>query len=361
MLDLSQISRRANQLVLSGVQGLQFGKDVVTVQCTINEVLKFIDIDRSVQRELDTDKVTRIGQYIQYGLGGHDIYLSPLLFSARGKGIYNNSSRQFSLDTGDRMYVLDGQHRIKAFEHIKNRLESMMERGTDEEFNRMYADLTSFPVTIQIFTNLTRDEERQLFTDVNSKAASVHNTLLIMYGDSSKDLYAQMVKDIIDWDKNDLFEAKAKTTRTKLMTAATLYLVCKVLNDGSFHARSASSVTPENFEEYKRRVFDFIQAFQTYSPRNYLDRDRYVIATANVILAIGKYVHDVLEVHPNYAVEVPMRRLRAFDWTHKNREFRKLGIDYNHTTQKYKFNSVGRVVPKLSQLLTSNFNSKEHR
>jgi len=206
VLDISQISRRASQLVLNAVEGNQFGKRVITVHCTVNDVLKFIDTDRSVQRELDPDRVTAIGRYIEYGLDGNNIYFSPLLFSARGRGAFLSESQQYCLSTGERLYVLDGQHRIRAFEQIKNRLESIMERGSTVELERKYELLCNFPITLQVYRDLNKDEERQLFTDVNLKASAVHNTMLIMYGDTSRDLYAQMVHDIWSEDTPGLYE-----------------------------------------------------------------------------------------------------------------------------------------------------------
>jgi len=359
MLDLSSIRRRSNQLVLNAIEGIQFGKIVVTIQCTANDILKFIDVDRTVQRELDSDKVTGIGRYIEYGLNGHSIYFSPLLLSARGKGNYVPDARQFCLATGERLFVLDGQHRIRAFEQIKNRLESLLERAYSKELEDKYNSLCNFPITLQVYKDLDKTEERQLFTDVNLKASVVHNTMLIMYGDVGKDLYAKMVHEIIAQDTNEIFEVRARSTKTKLMTASTLYQLCRLLNEGHLHITLTSTLTTSNFDKYKERVLSFVDSFVSIAGKNYLDRDRYVIAMPNVILALGKYVHDAMKDSSKWSMPSLMKRVQGFDWTHRNREFRKLGIDYNHNTQKYKFNAIGRVVPNLADIFLGDLKRKE--
>lgn len=60
-MDLTEISRKSgNFITLKGVSGKQFNNEVISIQCTANEVLKFLDIDRSVQREADERKISSI-------------------------------------------------------------------------------------------------------------------------------------------------------------------------------------------------------------------------------------------------------------------------------------------------------------
>ena len=151
-------------LTFNAVKGRQFNQSVISIQCSVDQVLKFIEIDREVQRDIIEYHVTDIQKYIQYGLDGNDIYFPPLIFSSRGKGNYDEKEYKFNLNFDDKLIVLDGQHRIKAFEMIIGRLETRNDPLSKEKLNKA----RNFPLTIQIFTDLTIKQEQQLFTDIVS-------------------------------------------------------------------------------------------------------------------------------------------------------------------------------------------------
>ncbi|MGX4669834.1 DNA sulfur modification protein DndB [Cerasibacillus sp. JNUCC 74] len=338
-----------NYITLNGVKGTQFKKDVMSIQCTVNDVLKFLQIDSNVQRELDENKVASIGQYIQYGLDGNDIYFSPLIFSARGKGEFNYSTNEFNLSMNDRLVILDGQHRVKAFEYLKKRMESNNLINTDK-----YNSLLNFPLTLQVFMNLTIDEERQLFTDINTKLSQVNNTLIIMY--KKDDLNGELVKEVISSLPEDSIECRAKATRTKLMTASTLYSVSKVLNYGVYERKALTNLNKDNYNDWKSRTEEFITLLKKYSPIDAYDRDKYIIFSSNIIVAIAKFVYDALEKYPNSSMEELFRTVIVnVDWSHKNEEFKQLSAKYNKKTKKYNFGTIGRTVKDFSRFLINKY------
>lgn len=63
-----------HHLTFNAVRGYQFGKEVISMKCTAEQILKFIEIDRDVQRDVIEQHVTDIKKYINYGLDGNDIY-----------------------------------------------------------------------------------------------------------------------------------------------------------------------------------------------------------------------------------------------------------------------------------------------
>src|SRR5690606_20283882 len=148
---------------------------------------------------------------------------------------------------GDKLVVLDGQHRIRAFEILKKQLELQNDVENLEKIN-------SFPLTIQDFYDLTVEQERQLFTDINSNSSPVNNYLLIMYKDN--DLYGRLVKEIVFNHPSipeDLFEIRLKSTRSKLLTASTLYLTALALNDGGYSMNARKTINPQNYKSYKKK------------------------------------------------------------------------------------------------------------
>ena len=349
-MDLSILTggNKKNFITLSGIKRKQFNQDVITIQCTVNDILKFLGIDTRVQRELDENKVASIGQYIQYGLDGNDIYFSPLIFSARGQGVYDDERYEYSLSMDEKLFILDGQHRIRAFEYLKRRMEVSNPNGEE------YQLLINFPMTIQIFVNLSLEQERQLFTDINTKSSQVNNTLLIMY--KKDDLLGDLVKEVIDSLPLDLIECRAKTTRTKLMTASTLYSMSKVINDGVYSRKTKSGINKENYEIYKQKTENFIKLLRQYAPIDAGNRDKYIIMNSNIIVAIAKFVYDVAKKYPEEQLENLFKNvISRVDWTHKNEEFKKLSVKFNKRTKKYHFGSTGRTVRDFSEILMKKY------
>ncbi|MFS0783223.1 DNA sulfur modification protein DndB [Bacillus sp. 1P06AnD] len=352
MIDLSNITRgtKKNHITLSGTRREQFNQKVITIQCTVNDILKFLEIDRRVQRDLDENKVASIGQYIQYGLDGNDIYFSPLIFSARDKGKFDEVKSEFTLNMDERLVILDGQHRIKAFEYLKKRMEVS---DVDDE---VYEKLLNFPMTIQVYANLSIEQEQQLFTDINTKSSQVNNTLLIMY--KTDDLYGELVREVIEILPQDLIECRAKTTRTKLMTASTLYSVAKTINEGIYSRKVKADINKDNFELYKERTMEYITLLRKYTPIDANNRDKYIIMSSNILVAIAKFIYEVKRKNPNVVMDNLFNNVVSkVDWSHKNDEFKKLSAKYNKKTKKYNFGSTGRTVRDFAEFLITKYDS----
>lgn len=343
-----------NYLTMFGIKGNQFGQEVISLQCSVDYVLKFLEIDRSVQRDMLEKQVASISKYIQYGLDGNDIYFPPLIFSARGKGVFNVRTNEFSIRTNDNMIVLDGQHRIKAFEVIKKRLEL----SDYPEDKRKLDYIKNFPFTIQVFTNLTLDQEKQLFTDVNTKSSPVSNTLLVMYKDN--DLCSKLVKSVIynhSSISSDKFEVRAKTTKTKLMTAFTLYNLVLTLNEGIVVIKGSNSkLNAGNYDLFKMNIENFLTLLVKYAPDQGLDRNKYIIMNPNVLKGIAKAVYLLKKDNETFDMEEFFKHvIFSFDWSHKNKKLKQVGIPYNPKTKKFRINVGTRTTSQICDLLLEDF------
>ncbi|MED3813413.1 DNA sulfur modification protein DndB [Priestia megaterium] len=346
-MDLSFASKRKNNyLTLKGIKARQFTHNVISIQCTVNDILKFLEIKREVQREVDHKKISSIKKYIQYGLDGNDIYFPPLIFSARNQGLYDEEVYEYKLSLDERLIILDGQHRIEAFKQLKRTLEARNDNINLEKVN-------DFPLTIQIYEDLTLDQERQLFTDINSNASVVNNSLLIMYKEG--DLYARLVREIVykhPTIPEDLFETRLRNTRSKLMTAYTLYLVALALNDGAYNRDQRKTINENNFPTYKQNTEDFLTLLRKYAPVDAFDRDKYAIFYPNVMIAIAKYVHECQKRQPNKDMEVFFEKvISKINWSHKNKQFSSLASSYNAKSKKYQFGVRGKTNRLVSEFL----------
>lgn len=338
MYNLVNLVSSPHYLSFKATKGSQFGQNVITLQCTADQLIKFFLIDKSVQRTLDEIHVSNIQKYIQFGLDGNDIYFPPLLFSSRGLGEYNDDEKKYYLKLDDRLVVLDGQHRLKAFEMIIKRLETRKDEASREQLKR----ISKFPLTIQIFTDLTKKQERQLFTDINTKASKVSNTLLLMY--SRESLSTDLIKEIIHEHPTvpeDIFETRARSTRTKVMTAATLNNLIIALNEGRLNtAMTEIKVNKKDYTLYRDRTNEFLRCLVKYAPGDGNDRDKYFIYVPSNLYGMAYFIFNALEKEPFLEIEHIFERIISLvDWTHNNKDLGMRGIPFNTNTRKFNFSN----------------------
>lgn len=347
---LAGITNQENFINLKALKGNHFGKEILSMQCKASELIKFFEIDGDVQREVIDYHVADIQKYIQYGIEGKNIYFPPIILSARGKGTYDKVQQEYRLRFDEKLTLLDGQHRIKAFENIIKRLAIR----TDSNSQAQLKYVSDFPFSIQVFMNITKSEEKQLFTDVNTKASKVSNTLLIMY--KSDDLCSQLVKDIIENHPTipeDMFEVRSKYTKTKFMTAATLQNIIVTLNDRLLHTqRTDSKITEETYDQYKKKTIEFLNLLNTYFSFNLHGRSQSIIYIPKVLSSLAFFVADTLEKNPMISMEELFGDyIKQIDWSHNNKEFEKIGLTYNPNTGRYSVTSGVRGMKAIVEYL----------
>lgn len=350
MIDFNNLGEKTNFTSFKATQGFQFGKSVVTIQCTVNEIIKFVEIDQNVQRELVSQHVANIQKYIQYGIDGNMIFFSPFIFSSRGQGRFDKEAREYKLSTEDKLVILDGQHRIRAFENIIKMLEV---RATEEDYQKL-SYIKEFQLSLQIYENLSEQQEKQLFADVNTKSSAVSNTLLLMYKDN--ELANKLVKEIIygnSFIKSDEYEVRGRSTLTKFMTVATLYNIILILNEKRIITElQLNKINEQNYEAYKHKTILFLNLLKKYAPHDSINRKKYIILNPKVLHGIAFYIANV-------STEENMEQLfkeviYKTDWTHSNLKFEEYGVPYSDTTKRYNFSNGVRSIKSIANYLFDN-------
>ncbi len=205
-----------------------------------------------------------------------------------------------------------------------------------------------------LFLDISIEEEKQLFTDVNTKSSKANNTILIMYKDD--DLCGNLVKDIIENHPTipeDAFETRAKYTRTKMMTAATLHNIIITLNEKLLHTQKAKSkITEETYNEYKENSMKYLQFLNSYYPIDIYTRDTSIIYIPKVLSGITLFVANKLHENSNLSMEDLFERfLSKINWAQKNMDFREIGLQYNEHTKKYNVTNGVRGIKMIYQYL----------
>ncbi|WJH37043.1 hypothetical protein N6H14_16020 [Paenibacillus sp. CC-CFT747] len=87
----------------------------------------------------------------------------------------------------EKAYVVDGQHRLAAFQRLMETLQSAMARAKDrreydriEEITEQLSRLYDFPMSVMFYLDISARQERQLFSDINKLPRKIGGNLAVL-------------------------------------------------------------------------------------------------------------------------------------------------------------------------------------
>ncbi len=93
----------------------------------MSKLFAIYEVDLEVQRSIVPLNLSRMMDYIMLYLDhGQGIYFPGIILSARGAGEYDPASGVYRLQAIEKLYVVDGQHRLAAFRRLMETLQSAM-------------------------------------------------------------------------------------------------------------------------------------------------------------------------------------------------------------------------------------------
>jgi DNA sulfur modification protein DndB len=173
---------------IGGVIGQTFGQTTLTTTLPMSKLFSVFEVDLEVQRAINPRNLSKLMDYVNLYLDNRQpIYFPGIIFSARGAGYYDKDSQVFRLQPIEKLYVVDGQHRLAAFRRIMETLQSQMARAKDRrEYERMdeitekLSRLYAFPISTMIYLDINSRQERQLFSDINKLPRKIGGNLAVL-------------------------------------------------------------------------------------------------------------------------------------------------------------------------------------
>lgn len=173
---------------IPGMLGRTFGQTTLTATLPMSRLFSVYEVDLEVQRAINPRNLAKLMDYIElYLQDNQPIYFPGIIFSARGAGHYNEEQQIFHLQPIEKLYVVDGQHRLAAFRRMMESLQSQMARAKDrreyekmEDITRKLRKLYAFPVSIMIYLDIDAKQERQLFSDINKLPRKIGGNLAVL-------------------------------------------------------------------------------------------------------------------------------------------------------------------------------------
>lgn len=325
---------------LSGINGKQWGKLIYTSNISFAQITEICRIDPDVQREADTSRMEKIADYIFDGLlgkrfmAGFNAIVTSLRYSALQ---FDKDKKTIRISTRGKLFVSDGQHRIGGIERALQRIEFGMDKAREEndvELMEYWSNIMELfeemTIPVVIFTDLTKDEEQQLFHDLNNLGASVTTTqaLHLDQSDNFNKLAKQLAQEIPKIRKYGI-ETRAKQLSDKRKEVATLAVwnnCVRILLNGS----SDSEMKKEwnlnwDFDKKAQEAQEFWETLLDILPEDYTDKEKHMITKSVYLQGLAAWGHKIIyeEKIPNWKSLI--YELHDFDWSYQNHYYSEHG------------------------------------
>ncbi|WP_179033094.1 DNA sulfur modification protein DndB [Paenibacillus kribbensis] len=280
---------------LPGEDYIQFGKKILLTQLPFRYLNTIFEVDEYVQRQLDVRKRNQIRDFILNAVQKDWFYFSPFVFSARGA--LTQVSNGWEMPTDSKLIVIDGQHRISGLNLAIQRIQTMVSNTTmtsnneEVEWNKKILEkLNNYPISMQIYLNLNTQQERQLFSDINTERRELHGGLIVKY--DKRDQYSELVREI-SHDLKSEFEIEETLSRLSKQNSALTTLVgmrrCLIaMFEGDLNIKEGEESYQEvKINEIRPIAISFFRKWLEIFPLKANDRTIYVsgITTIQIVLA----------------------------------------------------------------------------
>ncbi|MDQ1912343.1 DNA sulfur modification protein DndB [Paenibacillus sp. GD4] len=173
---------------IPGVVSRTFGQTTLSTTLPMSKLFSIYEVDLEVQRSIVPQNLSKLMDYIMLYLDHQQgIYFPGIILSARGAGEYDEQSGVYRLQAIEKLYCVDGQHRLAAFRRLMETLQSAMARAKDrreydrmEEITEKLRKLYAFPVSVMIYLDINARQERQLFSDINKLPRKIGGNLAVL-------------------------------------------------------------------------------------------------------------------------------------------------------------------------------------
>ncbi|MGO4273965.1 hypothetical protein AB4Z22_29720, partial [Paenibacillus sp. TAF58] len=104
---------------IPGILGQTFGQATIAATLPMSKLFSIYEVDLEVQRAIIPRNLSKLIDYVNLYLEDRQpIYFPGIIFSARGAGHYDEDQQALRLQPIEKLYVVDGQHRLAAFQRI---------------------------------------------------------------------------------------------------------------------------------------------------------------------------------------------------------------------------------------------------
>ncbi|MGR6899329.1 DNA sulfur modification protein DndB [Rummeliibacillus sp. BSL5] len=301
-------------------------KGIMSTQLTIKDILNIYSTDKEVNRDLGYHRIPKLVKYLETMESPIGIFLPSIVLSFRGDPTkyYNPETSSLLIPNGIKLTVIDGQHRIKGIDQFINK------SSIDNELKEK---LLNSNLTVQIYFGLSKEDERKLFTDINTNAKRVSRSLVANF--DTRDIYNLLVREL--YHSSDALQTvkvefnKSRIVRPNNTTFITSVRLKKFINLIIFGKESPSRKNEKQIKEQYDEIFSFLNKlfsvlFSTL-PANPGDVLKSVLGHEPMQNAIALYINESVIIENDNEIkwletwEDEIEQLGLINWSVKNRDW----------------------------------------
>ncbi|KXH86924.1 DNA sulfur modification protein DndB [Sporosarcina sp. HYO08] len=301
-------------------------KGLMSTQLKIKDILEIYSIDREVNRDLGYHRLPKLVKYLDSIDSSIGIFFPSIVLSFRGdpSSYYDMETSTLTIPSNQRLIVIDGQHRIKGIESFltKSNIDTLKKENI----------LNSY-LTVQVYFGLSEEDEKKLFTDINTNAKRVSRSLVTNF--DTRDIYNILVRELFH-SSTSLQVAKVEFNKSRIVrpnndTFITSVRLKRFINLIIFGKESPSQKNERQIKEQYDEIFSFLnKLFDTLflvfpaSPGNVLSS---VLGHEPLQNAIALYIHEAIIIENENEVkwletwEEEVEQLSNINWSVKNRDW----------------------------------------
>ena len=321
---------------ISGVKGMQFGKEVYSTMLKFKDLSRFLEVFPKIQRSMSKANVKSIKKYILSGVGDNSEaymrFFNSITCTVRGTIMYDEDKRTIMIDTNSPLSINDGQHRTEAVKEAIIELQEQIKKAEDHteqyELELQLASLEEMTIPVIIFNQLDEEQESQLFYDLNNLQKRPSKSANIRL--SQTDLFAKMAKEIaetnkyfthygVETDKQSIFKSNPNTF---LLT--TIYNSIKELLSPNLNY-DKNFLKKKNFDRVKNEVNTMFDRILSSLPSDMDTKGKYLIEKSYTLVGICKFVSQAKD-NVFFADENDIfNLLKEINWSYKNQNWLNYG------------------------------------
>lgn len=322
------------------IKGQQWFKPTYTASISFVQVADLCKIDPDVQRNADHKRMEAIAEYILDGFSGKRFMtgFNAIVTSLRNSSLeYNEDTCEVRISTRGKLYIADGQHRCGGIKLCVEKVEAALEeaRNSDDKEGLEYwgsilKDLEETNLPVVIFTDLMKNDEKQLFHDLNNLGVSVNHSqaLYLDHNDQFNLLSKKLENEIVQLKKFGLNKV-AKTLSDKSTQVATLgvWNNCNriVLNGSTDKEMNKEWDESWDFSEKKELCKDFWQTFFNVLPEDFVNKEKYMITKSAYLQGVAAFGHKIIFEDKISDWKSRIIKLQNFDWSYSNDAYTRYG------------------------------------
>lgn len=324
-------------------------RGLLTTQLRIADLLNNYTLNKEVNRDISDHRIPKITKYIDTFDNNIGIYLPSIVLVASGtEPEVNDMKNLFTFKEGYKFIILDGQHRIKA-----------LERYVNQESNQKKIDsILNSAVTVQIYFNMSEEQQRKLFIDINSTSKKVSQNLTFKF--DKRDPINVIIKELLNHDVN--LENKLKITdKTRVsrpsnkswmsITRLNRYISYLLFNTNKISNKNMK-LLEENFFEITEFLTQYFSLLIEILPEDFGNVEKYILGHEALQNALAIVTHEMIVINKDSEILFTPRwkeiteLLHLIDWTTNSGIFSTLLIDGANYKQ-FKDSKHSEVLPLL--------------